>query len=99
MTVHNGITSGNLCALNILRLTVVTRRTESYTKTKCSAESVIPQSIFFALINLRYLINHYCFFADFFLTYNEEYVIMVQNRTILRKGRATDVFQSLFFVL
>ena len=42
---------------------------------------------FFALINLRYLINHYCFFADFFLTYNEEYVIMVQNRTIMRKWR------------
>uniref|UniRef100_UPI00402A07F9 hypothetical protein n=1 Tax=Ruminococcus bicirculans (ex Wegman et al. 2014) TaxID=1160721 RepID=UPI00402A07F9 len=58
-----------------------------YTKTKCSAESVIPQSIFFTLINLRYLINHYCFFADFFLTYNEEYVIMVQNGTIMRKGR------------
>ena len=47
MTAHNGITSGSLCALNILRLTVVTRKTESYTKTKCSAESVIPQSIFF----------------------------------------------------
>lgn len=71
---------------------MVTRKTESYTKTKCSAESVIPQSIFFALINLRYLINHYCLFAIaslliFFLTYNEEYVIMVQNRTIMRKGR------------
>ena len=50
------------------------------------ADGVIPQS-FFALINLRDLINHYCLFAVFFLTYNEEYVIMVQNRTLLRKGR------------
>ena len=46
MTARNGITNGSLCALNILRLTAVTRKTESYTKTKCSAESVIPQSIF-----------------------------------------------------
>ena len=34
--------------------------------TSKSAILLIPIVLLFALINLRYLINHYCFFADFF---------------------------------